>query len=150
VVVVPAYLWRLGPVLRATTLGLIAGIVLSALSFADSGLWLSSVAVLVILPPFYAILMGRRMRRFWPGANGLSGADRVAVARAARRGEKIADARLAPAVIDYSDGLRAAYEIALPRRWSLAAAQRGGLVAVRRIPWRGAVVVAETASAPGR
>jgi hypothetical protein len=116
-VVVPAWVWRGGPVLRALTVGLIAGIFLSALSFADSGLWLGSLIVFVILTLLYAILMARRMRRFWPGAKQLTGADRVAVACAARRGENIGDARLAPAVIEYSDGLRAAYEDARVRRW---------------------------------
>jgi hypothetical protein len=119
VVVVPAWVWRGGKVLRAVTLGLIAGILLSALSFADSGIWLSSLVALVILVPFYAILMGRRMRKFWPGADDLTGAQRVKVAGAARRGENIGDARLAPAVADYSDGLRAAYDDALPKRWIL-------------------------------
>jgi hypothetical protein len=98
--VVPAWAWRGGRVLGALTLGVIAGVFLSALSFADSGLWLSSLIVLVILTPFYAILMGRRMRKFWPGANDVAGADRVAVVRAARRGERIGDAALAPAVVD--------------------------------------------------
>jgi hypothetical protein len=129
VVVVPAWLWRPGALLRAVILGLIAGILLSALSFADSGIWLSSLIVLVILTPFYAILMGRRMRKFWAGANELTGPDRVAVARAARRGEKVGDARLAPAVNDYSDGLHAAYEDALPKRWILWIVVLGSLVA---------------------
>lgn len=118
-VVVPAWVWRGGPFLRAATLGLIAGVLLSALSFADSGLWLSSLIALVVLIPLYGILMARRMRRFWPGAKELTGADRVAVARAARRGEEIGDARLAPAVISYSDGFRAAYEQARLHRWAL-------------------------------
>jgi hypothetical protein len=128
-VVVPAWVWRAGPILRAVLLGLTAGILLSALSFADSGQWLSSLIVFAILTPFYAILMARRMRRFWPGSKELSGADRVAVARAARRGESIGDARLAPAVIEYSDGLRAAYEDARPRRWILWLVIAGSLIA---------------------
>jgi hypothetical protein len=129
VVVVPAWVWRGGPSLRAATLGLVAGIFLSALSYADSGLLLSSLVVLLILTPFYGILMARRMRRFWPGAEELTGADRVAVARAARRGESIGDARLAPAVIEYSDGLRAAYEQARPHRWVIWVVVAAALIA---------------------
>jgi hypothetical protein len=117
VVVVPAWVWRYGPVLRGVTLGLIAGIFLSALSFADSGIWLSAVVVFAILTPFYGVLLARRMRRYWPQAKELTGAQRVAVARAARRGEDIGDARLAPAVNGYADGLRAAYEQARRHRW---------------------------------
>jgi hypothetical protein len=101
------------------TIGLTAGTFFGALAFADSGLWVSGLAVLVILTPVYGIMMARRMGRFWPAAKQLKGADRVAVARAARRGETIGAARLAPAVIDYSDGLHAAYEQARPYRWVL-------------------------------
>ncbi|MGW2563035.1 hypothetical protein ACWCXB_28050 [Streptomyces sp. NPDC001514] len=50
------------------------------------------------------------MSRAWPGADDLDSADRVAVVRATRRGEDIGDARLAPAVIDYSGGLRTVRE----------------------------------------
>jgi hypothetical protein len=119
VVVVPAWVWRGGRIFRAVTIGLTAGIFFGALAFADSGLWLSGLVVLVILTPVYGIMMARRMSRFWPGAKELKGADRVAVARAARRGRAIGAPRLAPAVIDYSDGLHAAYEQARPRRWVL-------------------------------
>lgn len=117
VVVVPAWIWRYRPVLRAGILGLVAGIFLAALAFADSGLWLGAVVVFVVLTLSYGILMGRRMAKYWPGAKELAGADRVAVVRAARRGEKIGEPRLAPAVIGYSDGLRAAYEQARPHWW---------------------------------
>jgi hypothetical protein len=117
VVVVPAWVWRGGLIVRALTLGLIAGIFLGAVSFADSGIWLGSLVVFVVLTVTYAVVMARRMRRYWPGAKELTGADRMAVARAARRGENIGDARLASAVVDYSAGLRAAYEHGRSRRW---------------------------------
>lgn len=103
--------------LRATILGLTAGIFLSALSFADSGLLLGSIVALIVLTPLYGIMMARRMGRYWPGAKDLNGADRVAVARAARRGESVGNAALTSAVIDYSEGLRAAYEQARHHRW---------------------------------
>ena len=75
--------------------------------------------VLVIIGVFYGIWMARRMARFWPGAKQLSGDERVTVVRAARRGERIDDARLAKAVIDYSNGMHAAAETARPFRWLL-------------------------------
>lgn len=106
--VVPPWMWRGGPARRAITLGLVAGILLGAFAFADSGLLLGALVAFVVLAPFYGILMARRMARFWPGAKDLNGADRVAVARAARRGEDIGETRLAHAVFDYSAGLREA------------------------------------------
>ena len=65
----------------------------------------------------FGIVMARRMARYWPGAKRLSGAERVTVVRVARRGERIGDARLAQAVVDYSYGLRAAAEKTRPFRW---------------------------------
>ena len=85
----------------------------------DSGLLLSAVIVLVIVGVAYGIWMSRRMARYWPGAKQLSGEDRVTVDRTARRGERIDDARLAQAVVDYSHGMRAAAEKARPFRWVL-------------------------------
>jgi hypothetical protein len=58
----------------------------------------------------YGIVMARRMSKCWPGAKDLSGADRVAVTRVARAGGDIEDARLAPAVIDYSRAVHNAAE----------------------------------------
>jgi hypothetical protein len=78
---------------------------------------LSGVIVLVVVGAFYGIWMARRMARYWPGAKQLSGDERVTVARTARRGERIGDARLAQAIVDYSSGLHAAAERARPFRW---------------------------------
>ena len=99
------------------TIGICAGIFFGVLALIDSGILLAAVIVFVILGAFHGIWMGRRMARYWPGANQLNGAERVSVVRAARRGERITDARLAQAVIDYSEGLRAAAEITRPYRW---------------------------------
>jgi hypothetical protein len=99
------------------TVGGALGIALAALAWIDSGFLLSAVIVLVITGVFYGIWMHRRMARYWPGARNLSGAERVAVARSARRGERISDVGLAQAVIDYSRGMRAAAERARPFRW---------------------------------
>jgi hypothetical protein len=93
------------------------GIFVGALAWLDSGMLLAGVMVLVIVGIFFGIWMSRRMARYWPGAKQLRGADRVAAARAARRGERIADVRLAQALIDYSHGLHASAERARPFRW---------------------------------
>jgi hypothetical protein len=116
-VTVPAFIWRGGPVRRALTIGAALGICLGALAWIDSGFLLSAVIVLVITGVFYGIWMGRRMVRYWPGAKDLTSEEREAVARTARRGERIVDARLAQAVIDYSQGMHAAAEKARPFRW---------------------------------
>jgi hypothetical protein len=95
------------------------GIALGAMAWLASGFLLSGVIVLVVVGVFYGIWMARRMARYWPGAKQLSGDERVTVVRAARRGERIDDARLAKAVIDYSSGMHAAAETARPFRWLL-------------------------------
>jgi hypothetical protein len=95
------------------------GIALGAMSWLDSGFLLSGVIVLVVVGAFYGIWMARRMARYWPGAKQLSGDERVTVVRAARRGERIDNARLAQAVVDYSSGMHAAAERARPFRWLL-------------------------------
>jgi hypothetical protein len=105
VVVVPAWIWRGGPLFRAVTLGLPVGLFFGALGFAESGSVAAFLALVILGPMVYGLPMARRMARFWPGAKKLSGTDRVAVVRASRRGENIGEARLAHAVIDYSSGL---------------------------------------------
>jgi hypothetical protein len=112
---VPAWAWRGGAAARAVCVGVPVGVFLAALVFAESGLMLGAVVTLVVISIFYGIVVARRMSQFWPAAKDLSGADRVAVARAARRGRGIVDARLAPAAIEYGGGLRAAREQG--RRW---------------------------------
>jgi hypothetical protein len=89
------------------------------MAWLDSGFLLSGVIVLVIVGVFYGISMARRMPRYWPGAKQLGGDDRVTVVRTARRGERVGDARLARAVVDYSSGMHAAAENARPWRWLL-------------------------------
>jgi hypothetical protein len=88
-VTVPAFVWRGGRVRRAMKVGIGAGVPLAALAWLDSGMWLSAILVLVILVTFYGIWMTRRMTRYWPGAQELSGEDRVTLVRTARRGERI-------------------------------------------------------------
>jgi O-antigen/teichoic acid export membrane protein len=117
VVTVPAFVWQGGSFRRGLTVGAAVGIGLGALAWIDSGILLGGVITLVITGVFYGIWMHRRMARYWPGAKDLTGEERVTVARTARRGERIDDARLAQAVIDYSSGMRAAAEQARPFRW---------------------------------
>ncbi|MCW2564995.1 MAG: hypothetical protein JWQ31_3555 [Mycobacterium sp.] len=116
-VTVPAFVWRGGFLRRALTVGGAVGIALGAMAWLDSGFLLSGVIVLVVVGAFYGIWMARRMARYWPAAKQLSGDERVTVARTARRGERIGDARLAQAIVDYSSGLHAAAERARPFRW---------------------------------
>ena len=115
----PAFLWRGGFLRRALIIGGTVGVSLAALAWIDSGILLAGIMVLVIVGLFYGIWMPRRMARYWPGAKQLDGDDRVTVARTARRGERIGDARLAQAVVDYSQGMHAADEKARPFRWVL-------------------------------
>jgi hypothetical protein len=112
---IPAWAWRGGAFQRAVCVGVPVGVFLAALVFAESGLMLGAVVTFVVISIFYGIVMARRMSQFWPAAKDLNGVDRVAVVRAARGGQDIGDARLAPAAIEYGDGLREAREQA--RRW---------------------------------
>jgi hypothetical protein len=119
VVTVPALVWRGGFFRRALIIGGAVGIALGALTWLDSGFLLSAIIVLVIVGVFYGIWMPRRMARYWPGAKQLTGNERVTVVRTARSGERIGNARLAQAVVDYSSGMPAAAEKARPFRWLL-------------------------------
>ena len=88
-VTVPAFVWRGGRVRRALTVGFGVAVPLAALAWLDSGMWLSAVLVSIILAISYGIWMTRRMARYWPGAEKLSGEERVTVVRAARHGERL-------------------------------------------------------------
>jgi len=116
-VTVPAFAWRGGFGYRALILGTAAGVFFGALAWLDSGLWPAGLCVLVILGLAFGIVMPRRMNRYWPGAADLDGPDRVVVVRAARRGQLVADPRLAGPLADYGRGLHAAAAGAKPRRW---------------------------------
>lgn len=118
-ITVPAFVWRGGFFGRAVTIGATVGICLGALAWLDSGFLLSGVAAFVVNAVFFGIWMPRRMNRYWPGAKQLSGDERVSVVRTTRRGERIGDARLAQAIIDYSTGMHTAAEQGRPYRWLL-------------------------------
>jgi hypothetical protein len=119
VVTIPAAVWRGGFALRALTAGGAVGLCAGALAWLDSGFWISGVIVLVVVGTFYGVWMARRMARYWPAAKDLSGEQRVAVARAVRRGQHVDDARLSQPVIDYSRALHAAAETGRWLRWVL-------------------------------
>jgi hypothetical protein len=93
------------------------GLCLGFLAWLDSGFLLTGVIVVVIVGALYGIWMPRRMVRFWPGSTELTGDERVTVVRAARRGERIDDARLAQPVIEYGRALHASAEEARLLRW---------------------------------
>ncbi|MGX9791415.1 hypothetical protein [Mycobacterium sp. MMS18-G62] len=116
-VTVPAVVWRGGAFRRAVTVGGAVGLGLAAMAWLDSGFVLSAAIVFVVTGLVYGIWMHRRMARYWPGARNLTGAQRVEVARTARRGEQLHDAGLAQAVIDYSRGMHASVDRARPFRW---------------------------------
>lgn len=116
-VTVPAWVWRGGRVARGVTVGAAAGLFLGCLAVLDSGMLLSGAIVFILVGVGWGIVMDHRMARYWPGARDLTAYERVGVVRAARRGERIADARLAYAVTDYRDGIHAAAHAARPFRW---------------------------------
>jgi hypothetical protein len=114
---VPAWVWRFGRVVRALIVGLAFGIVLGLLAMISTNSVSSGALAIVLITLIFALMMARRMSKFWPGAKNLTGADRVKVARAARGGHDIGDPRLAPAVIEYSRVLHEAGEHVRLRRW---------------------------------
>jgi hypothetical protein len=116
-VTVPAIVWRYGPFLRGAILGVAAGTFFGALAWLDSGFVLTGLIVFVMFCVFYGLWMSRRMARHWPIAKPLSGPDRERVARAARRGDRIADPALMPALTGYRDGLHDAAEESKLLRW---------------------------------
>lgn len=119
VITVPAFVWRSDSAGRALIIGAAVGAVLGVLAWLDSGFWFTGVIVLVIVGTFYGIWMARRMARYWPKSMQLSGTERVAVVRAARAGDRIADPRLADAARDYRRGAHDAAEAARQFRWLL-------------------------------
>lgn len=114
---IPAEGWRGGLLLRGLVNGVCGGAFLAVLAFIDGGLWFAAAIVFVIIGIGYGTLTTRRMRTFWPAALDFSADDRVAIVRAARRGERVGDARLAQGVIDYSAGMHEADAQTRHFRW---------------------------------
>jgi hypothetical protein len=107
-VILPAIVWRGGRVRRGAIVGVCAGLFFGVLAWVDSGMVISGAVVFVTLGVGCGFWMDRQMSRYWPRADELSGAQRVAVVAAARHGDRIGDGSLAPAIADYSRGLRRA------------------------------------------
>ncbi|MDT5095759.1 MAG: hypothetical protein QOH60_5122 [Mycobacterium sp.] len=126
-VAVPAWVWRFGVFVRALIVTAAFGLVTGLLAYFGSNLWIAGVAAFVSIMVIYTPFLARRMVKLWPGAKDLSGDDRVTVVTAARTGADIGDSRLAPAVIEYSDGLKAAADRRL-WRWFLALLGSAALV----------------------
>jgi hypothetical protein len=119
-VTIPAIVWRGGSFRRGVTVGVSIGVFFGVLAWLDSGIVLSGAIVFVVLGIGSGFGMARRMARCWPGARDLTGSQRVAVVAAARRGERVGDDALAPAVVDYSRALRTAAEEDRPLvRWAV-------------------------------
>ena len=115
-VILPAIVWRGGPTRRAVTVGVCAGLLFGVLAWLDSGMLVSGAIVFVVLGVASGFWMGRRMTRYWPRTDELSGAQRVSVVAAARHGERISDDSLAPAIVDYTRALHAAADKDTPMR----------------------------------
>ncbi|MFI1535614.1 hypothetical protein [Streptomyces anandii] len=118
---VPGVVWQAGPVGRALGAGLAAGVFFAAFVLIESASWVAAAAVVVVLTPLHGIRTARRLGRAWPGAGELAPDDRAAVVRATRHGDPIGDARLAPAVLGYAEGLRRVCAEDQLRRWVVAA-----------------------------
>lgn len=114
---IPSWVWRRGAVFRAVIVGLSVGIFFGALGWAESGSIAALLALGVLGPLVFGIPMTRRMARIWPEATTLIGADRAAVVRAVRRGQKNGQPHLAHAAIDYARGLRQAQNQARRYPW---------------------------------
>jgi hypothetical protein len=116
-ILVPAWVWRGGPVYRAVFAGLPIGIFLAALVFAESGVLLGALIVFAVIGVFSGVTVARQMGRAWPAATGLRPDERVAVSSAVRRGQPIADTRLAPAAVEYARALRVAGQQTRRGQW---------------------------------
>lgn len=112
-------MWAGGPVRAALHIGIPAGFGFGLLQFAIDG----SVAGAVFGGVFFAVFFGGTMaliaRRRWSGSGRLAPDDRVAVARAVRRGDDVGDDRLVEAVIDYAEAVRKTQERDARLRWIL-------------------------------
>lgn len=117
----PAAAWRGGRWYRGFFAGVPIGLFFGALAWLDSGMLISGAIVAVVLGAAFGFWMSRHMGRYWPGADALDPADRVAVVRAARRGDPIDEPRLARSVIEYQRALHTAVDDAghLRIRWVL-------------------------------
>lgn len=125
---VPGWVWRGGSVYRAVCAGVPVGIFLAALVFAESGVMLGALVVFVVISIFTGVSVARRMGRAWPAGTDLRPDERVAVSSAVRRGQPIADARLAPAAVEYARALRVAGQQTRRGQWLVSVGAAAVLV----------------------
>jgi hypothetical protein len=97
----PVDVWRWGRLRGAGLIAMRAGAVFGLLQLALGTSVGRAVASALLFGIFFGVLMSYSAWRKWPGAADLVSADRVAVARAVRRGEDVDDRRLASAVVEY-------------------------------------------------
>ena len=114
---VPAVVWRGNAFWRAVMVGAGTGVFLGLLAWLDSGLWFVGLLVFAIITVSYGIWLGLRMVKYWPGAEALTGAQRVRVAGVTRWGGRIGDPALAQPVVDYADGMDKSAESGRHFRW---------------------------------
>lgn len=117
----PATLWRGGRVVRGVIVGLCLGLFFGVLAWLDAGMALAGAVVFVVVGVGSGVWVAVRSRRFWPGADELTGDQRMTVVSAARHGSRVGGQALTPAVIDYVRGLHAAAETRRLWRWLVVA-----------------------------
>ncbi len=115
----PERMWAGGPVSAALRIGIPAGFAFGLLQFAINGSVAGAVFGGVFLAVFFGGIMALIVRRQWSGAGRVAPDDRVAVARAVRRGDDVGDDRLAEAVIEYAEMVRKTQERDARHRWVL-------------------------------
>jgi hypothetical protein len=98
----PDRLWSDGPVRAAVRIGLPAGLGYWLLMFLMTGSARGAFFGAVFSGVTFGAFMASVIRGRWPRSSDLAPNDRVAVARAVRKGEDIQDERLAGAVIHYA------------------------------------------------
>src|SRR5262245_54449830 len=104
----PDRIWSDRPLVATARIGVPAGLLYGVLQLPLTGSVGQAVFGGVFFGVFFGGFMAWLLRRRWRRSAELAPDDRVAVARAVRRGEDIADERLAGEVIEYVAVVRAA------------------------------------------
>jgi hypothetical protein len=102
----PESFWRGRRLWSAVRLGVPAGVTYGLLMFATGGRPANAIFSGLIFAALFGTATAITEWRNWPGATSLARGDRVEVARAVRRGERVAEPRLASAVLGYGHAVR--------------------------------------------
>lgn len=94
----------------AARIGAPAGLWFGALQYASRGSLSRALFSAAFFGLFFGATMAWLMQRSWPGAKKLAPGERVAVVRAVRLGEAVADPRLARAVLERATVVQKAAE----------------------------------------